>query len=347
MKNYNIASLSNGFQNRLELQNVYNNNYKNRMQINNQNRMMSSYDLNKNKGNNIQMNSISNRNFNPYQTQYDNFYKKRERNASLGNNNIINYHLPRGGSQYNLNDLRKMNSKYERENLNLIKDNRFIQLPENNTYYNSGSDFNNKFKTNKRHNNINTSPNENMNMNVYDNNEENEDENINDEDIDNIVNDINDYNNNNSTNNLIKENKALKIQIKEITKEKKIIESKANEIIQANEDLSNENKILTQKVNQLSKIINSYRNSNKINNKEIIQKYEKENALLKANYNNLLKQQKNIQNIQNNPMNKNSNNNIKEINYYKNEINKMKEQLKKNQENLNQKEIIIKDLNKK
>ena len=95
MKNYDIAALSTGFQNRLELQNIYNNsNSKNRIQSNYHQRMMSPTDLVKNKSKNIQFNPISSRNFNPSQTQY-NFSKRRERNASLGNNGI-NYHLQRG-----------------------------------------------------------------------------------------------------------------------------------------------------------------------------------------------------------------------------------------------------------
>ena len=102
MKNYDFAALSSGFQNNLELQNIYNNgNSKGRIQQNNRQRMMSSTDIIKNKSKNIQFNPISNRNFNPSQTQYD-FNKRRERNSKLVNN-AINYHLPRGGSQYNIN----------------------------------------------------------------------------------------------------------------------------------------------------------------------------------------------------------------------------------------------------
>ena len=50
MKNYDFAALSSGFQNNLELQNIYNNgNSKGRIQQNNRQRMMSSTDIIKNK----------------------------------------------------------------------------------------------------------------------------------------------------------------------------------------------------------------------------------------------------------------------------------------------------------
>ena len=51
MKNYEISSLkNNGFNNRPQLQNVYNNNYKNRIPYSHQQRMMSSQELNKESG---------------------------------------------------------------------------------------------------------------------------------------------------------------------------------------------------------------------------------------------------------------------------------------------------------
>ena len=295
MRNYDMAALSSGFQNHLELQNINNNNTKNRTQLNN--KMMSSFDLKKNKSKNIN----SNKNFNPSHTQY-NFSQRSERNASLGNN-ALNYHLPRGGSQYNLNALKKMNNQLERENLNLMNENRSIKLPENNninnkyiprTNYPLSKQLNNNIKIrpfNTNTNKINTTPNENMILNAYNNNINNdnnyEEEENNDEDIDNIVNNIDEYyynnnnnnnNNNNATYNIINENKALKFQINKLFSEKNIIEKKANDIIKVNEDILNENKLLNQKVNKYSNIINSYRSSKNdndiINNKnQIIQKY--------------------------------------------------------------------------
>ena len=384
MKNYEISSLkNNGFNNRPQLQDVYNNNYKNRIPYSHHQRMMSSQELNKNKGNNIQFDPIYNRDFNPYQTQYGNFREKRERNTPLGNN-MINYHLPRGGSQYNLNSLRRMNNQFERENLNIINNEGSIKLRNNM----DNNDMNNFYKTrtgqvrskfldnnnlninvrpyNNNTNKINTSPNEIMNI-YNNNNEDNEDnqeeyenDNDNDEDIDDIANEINDYNNN-SINNLIKENKLLTIQINKLQNEKSIMEKKANEIIKVNNALLIENQNLNKKVAQCSNIINSYRNSKNVNNQNlknvnqntnnnkdaIIQKYMEENKMLKLNYNKLLKQQKNLQNKNNVSNNNNSANNIKEINYYKVELNKLKEQFKKNQQTLKEKELLIKDLNTK
>ena len=216
MNNYDIAALSTGFQRHLELENIHSNNLKNKIQPNNKKRMMSSIDLAKKKSKNMQFNPISNRDFNPSQTQY-NFNQKKKRNASLGNREL-NYYLPRGGSQYNINSLKKMNNQLEQENLNLMNDNRSIKLQEkhsitsniNNYYKNSRSgvpqskqinnnknnfNINSRFYNNK--NNINTSPNDNMNL--YNDNSENsnnyEEEQNNEDDIDNIANEIDNYNN--------------------------------------------------------------------------------------------------------------------------------------------------------
>ena len=152
MKNY--SSISNG----LHIYNNNNNINKNRKQLSNQNRMLSSLDLNKNKGNKINFEPIAKMNFNPSQTQQD-FYQKRERNSSMGNN-MINYYIPKGGSQYNLNVLKKMNNKYERENLNVMKENNI------NKFYNSRSGLNkvNIKQYNPNNININTSPNDNMDL---------------------------------------------------------------------------------------------------------------------------------------------------------------------------------------
>ena len=139
--NYDIAALSTGFHNRLELENIHNNNMKNKVQPKNHNRMMSSIDLAKKKFKNIQFNPISNRDFNPSQTQY-NFNQKKKRNASLGNRDL-NYYLPRGGSQYNINTLKKMNNQLERENMNLMNDNRSIKLQDN---HNIKNNINNYYK---------------------------------------------------------------------------------------------------------------------------------------------------------------------------------------------------------
>ena len=339
MKNYDFAALSSGFQNHLELQNIYNNtNSKGRIQSNNRQRMMSSTDLVKNKSKNIQFNPISNRNFNPSQTQYD-FNKRRERNSQLVNN-ALNYHLPRGGSQYNINALKKMNNQLEQENLNLMKDNRSIKLPEKNNgninnYYNSRSGIppskysnnNNNFKINIRPfnnntNNINTSPNDNINMynnssNNNDNYEGEEDEENNDDDIDNIANEIGEYNyGNNPQYNIVQNEKILKMRLNDLYQEKTIVEKKANEILKANKEISNENEVLKQKVNKLSNYLNSVLNSknenNSINNKnQIIQKYMDENTGLKMT------------------------------------LNKLKGQYKILQQNFKKKELIINDLNKK
>ena len=168
MKNYEISSLkNNGFNNRPQLQDVYNNNYKNRIPYSHHQRMMSSQELNKNKGNNIQFDPIYNRDFNPYQTQYGNFREKRERNTPLGNN-MINYHLPRGGSQYNLNSLRRMNNQFERENLNIINNEGSIKLRNNM----DNNDMNNFYKTRTGQVRSKFLDNNNLNINVrpYNNN---------------------------------------------------------------------------------------------------------------------------------------------------------------------------------
>ncbi len=326
MKNYDFAALSSGFKNNFELQNIYNNgNSKGRIQQNNRQRMMSSTDIIKNKSKNIQFNPISNRNFNPSQTQYD-FNKRRERNSKLVNN-AINYHLPRGGSQYNINALKKMNNQLEQENLNLMKDNRSIKLPEKNNgninnYYNSRSGIpsskysinnnNNNFKANIRPfnnntNNINTSPNDNMQMynNISNNNNDNyerEEEENNDDDIDNIANEIDGYNNydNNPQYNIMQNEKILKMRLNQLYQEKTLMEKKANEIIKANKEIATENELLKQKVNKLTNYINSVLNSkndnNNINNKnQIIQKYMDENTGLKVKLNKLINQHKILQ----------------------------------------------------
>ena len=94
--------------------------------------MLSSFDLNKNKANNKMFDQLTNNNFNPSQTHNDFYIKRereRERNSSIGNN-MINYYIPKTSSQYNLNMLKKMNNKYERENLNVMNDNNSIKLPK-------------------------------------------------------------------------------------------------------------------------------------------------------------------------------------------------------------------------
>ena len=345
MKNY--SSLSNVF-------NIHNNNYKHRKLSSTQNRMMSSLDLNKNKANNKIFDQISNTNFNPSQT-HNEFYKNRERTSPIGSN-MINYYIPRGGSQYNLNMLKKMNNKYEQENLNVMNENNSIKLPQNNmnNYYNSRIGFplsnnNNNIRLyNRKNDNINTSPND--NMNVYgDNNNSNQEENENEDDIENIANEIDEYNNNGIRYNMIMQNKLLNNHINKLKEENFLMESKANEIIKANEELLNENKLLHQKINQLNNYIRntkSAKSPSKINNKDqLIQKLEKENTMLKMNYNKILKQQQ--KNVENNVINKNNKYNIKEINYYKNELNKLKEQLKTKQKILNDKDLIIKEMNQK
>ena len=344
MKNY--SSLSNVF-------NIHNNNYKHRKLSSTQNRMMSSLDLNKNKANNKIFDQISNTNFNPSQT-HNEFYKNRERTSPIGNN-MINYYIPRGGSQYNLNMLKKMNNKYEQENLNVMNENNSIKLPQNNmnNYYNSRIGFplsnNNNIRLyNRKNDNINTSPND--HMDVYgDNNNSNQEENENEDDIENIANEIDEYNNNGIRYNMIMQNKLLNNHINKLKEENFLMESKANEIIKANEELLNENKLLHQKINQLNNYIRntkSAKSPSKINNKDqLIQKLEKENTMLKMNYNKILKQQQ--KNVENNVINKNNKYNIKEINYYKNELNKLKEQLKTSQKILNDKDLIIKEMNQK
>ena len=354
MKNYDFAALSSGFQNNLELQNIYNNgNSKGRIQQNNRQRMMSSTDIIKNKSKNIQFNPISNRNFNPSQTQYD-FNKRRERNSKLVNN-AINYHLPRGGSQYNINALKKMNNQLEQENLNLMKDNRSIKLPEKNNgsinnYYNSRSGIpsskysinnNNNFKANIRPfnnntNNINTSPNDNMQMynNISNNNNDNyegEEEENNDDDIDNIANEIDGYNNydNNPQYNIMQNEKILKMRLNQLYQEKTLMEKKANEIIKANKEIATENELLKQKVNKLTNYINSVLNSkndnNNINNKnQIIQKYMDENTGLKVKLNKLINQHKILQ--------QNSKNKELIINDLNKKLLSFNEELNKNQE---------------
>ena len=354
MKNYDLAALSSGFQNNLELQNIYNNgNSKGRIQQNNRQRMMSSTDIIKNKSKNIQFNPISNRNFNPSQTQYD-FNKRRERNSKLVNN-AINYHLPRGGSQYNINALKKMNNQLEQENLNLMKDNRSIKLPEKNNgsinnYYNSRSGIpsskysinnNNNFKANIRPfnnntNNINTSPNDNMQMynNISNNNNDNyegEGEENNDDDIDNIANEIDGYNNydNNPQYNIMQNEKILKMRLNQLYQEKTLMEKKANEIIKANKEIATENELLKQKVNKLTNYINSVLNSkndnNNINNKnQIIQKYMDENTGLKVKLNKLINQHKILQ--------QNSKNKELIINDLNKKLLSFNEELNKNQE---------------
>ena len=355
MKNYDFAALSSGFQKNLELQNIYNNgNSKGRIQQNNRQRMMSSTDIIKNKSKNIQFNPISNRNFNPSQTQYD-FNKRRERNSKLVNN-AINYHLPRGGSQYNINALKKMNNQLEQENLNLMKDNRSIKLPEKNNgsinnYYNSRSGIpsskysinnnNNNFKANIRPfnnntNNINTSPNDNMQMynNISNNNNDNyegEEEENNDDDIDNIANEIDGYNNydNNPQYNIMQNEKILKMRLNQLYQEKTLMEKKANEIIKANKEIATENELLKQKVNKLTNYINSVLNpkndNNNINNKnQIIQKYMDENTGLKVKLNKLINQHKILQ--------QNSKNKELIINDLNKKLLSFNEELNKNQE---------------
>ena len=301
MKNY--SSISNG----LHIYNNNNNINKNRKQLSNQNRMLSSLDLNKNKGNNINFEPITKMNFNPSQTQQD-FCQRRERNSSMGNN-MINYYIPKGGSQYNLNMLKKMNNKYERENLNVMKENNI------NKFYNSSSGLNkvNIKQYNPNNININTSPNDNMDLYEEEENEE--------EDIENIANEIDEYNNNEIGYNILMQNKILNNHINKLKEENFLMESKGNEIIKVNEELLNENKLLRQKINQLNNYLRNIKNpKNTINNLNannkdfLLQKLEKENALLKMNYNKILKQQKNVEN---NTINKN--NNIKEIKYNKKE----------------------------
>jgi hypothetical protein len=313
---------------------------------------MSSTDLVKNKSKNNQFNPISNRNFNPSQTQYD-FNKRRERNSKLVNN-AINYHLPRGGSQYNINALKKMNNQLEQENLNLMKDNRSIKLPEKNNgsinnYYNSRSGIpsskysinnnNNNFKANIRPfnnntNNINTSPNDNMQMynNISNNNDnyEGEEEN-NYDDIDNIANEIDGYNNydNNPQYNIMQNEKILKMRLNQLYQEKTLMEKKANEIIKANKEIATENELLKQKVNKLTNYINSVLNSkndnNNINNKnQIIQKYMDENTGLKVKLNKLINQHKILQ--------QNSKNKELIINDLNKKLLSFNEDLNKNQE---------------
>ena len=296
MNNYDIAALSTGFQRHLELENIHSNNLKNKIQPNNKKRMMSSIDLAKKKSKNMQFNPISNRDFNPSQTQY-NFNQKKKRNASLGNREL-NYYLPRGGSQYNINSLKKMNNQLEQENLNLMNDNRSIKLQEkhsitsniNNYYKNSRSgvppskqlnnnnknnfNINSRFYNNK--NNINTSPNDNMNL--YNDNSENsnnyEEEQNNEDDIDNIANEIDNYNNiNNNINNnnisiynLINENKTLKMQINKLFKEKNIFEKKASDLIKVYKEILNENESLKQRVSKMNNFINSNLNTKNENN---------------------------------------------------------------------------------
>ena len=355
MKNY--SSLSNTF----NLHNN-NNNYKNRKPSSNQNRMLSSFDLNKNKANNKMFDQLTNNNFNPSQTHNDFYIKRereRERNSSIGNN-MINYYIPKTSSQYNLNMLKKMNNKYERENLNVMNDNNSIKLPKNymNNYSNSRFGFplsnNNNIRLyNRKNNNINTSPNDNMDLYGNNDNSYNQEENENEDDIENITNEIDEYNNNNGIRyNILMQNKILNNHINKLKEENFLMESKGNEIIKVNEELLNENKLLNQKINQLSNYIRNSQNTktksplnNNNNNKDqLIQKLEKENIMLKMNYNKILKQQQ--KNAENNIINKN-NTNIKEINYYKNELNKIKEQLKKSQKILNEKDLIIKEMNQK
>ena len=325
MKNY--SSLSNTF----NLHNN-NNNYKNRKPSSNQNRMLSSFDLNKNKANNKMFDQLTNNNFNPSQTHNDFYIKRereRERNSSIGNN-MINYYIPKTSSQYNLNMLKKMNNKYERENLNVMNDNNSIKLPKNymNNYSNSRFGFplsnNNNIRLyNRKNNNINTSPNDNMDLYGNNDNSYNQEENENENDIENIANEIDVYNNNNNEirYNILMQNKILNNHINKLKEENFLMESKGNEIIKVNEELLNENKLLNQKINQLSNYIRNSKNTktksplninNNNNNKEqLIQKLEKENIMLKMNYNKILKQQQ--KNVENNIINKN-NTNIKEMN---------------------------------
>ena len=365
MDNYDIAALSSGF-NRQEMHNIYNNN-KTRTQINNTHKMMSSLDLTKNKKKNIQFEPISNRNFIPSQTQY-NFNKRRERNSSRGNNEL-NYHLPRGGSQYNINALRKANNKLERENLNIMNDNLSIKLPEKkiNNYYKSRSGFplskqlNSKtnfnlnirpYNNTNNANNINTSPNENMIMNNYNINNgiinNYEEEENNDEEIDNIANELDEYNyNNNNRNNtydLLNENKALKIQLNKLFNDKTLIEKKANDIIKVNEEILKENKILKQQVNKLSNIVNSYR-SNKMDNNKLIQMQQ--NLRQKLNEKDLIIKDLNKKFLTlNEDINKKqqlfSNNNTQE----KNLIEKYEKEIKELKNNLEINKINIESTNK-
>ena len=364
MDNYDIAALSSGF-NRQEMHNIYNNN-KTRTQINNTHKMMSSLDLTKNKKKNIQFEPISNRNFIPSQTQY-NFNKRRERNSSRGNNEL-NYHLPRGGSQYNINALRKANNKLERENLNIMNDNLSIKLPEKkiNNYYKSRSGFplskqlNNKtnfnlnirpYNNTNNANNINTSPNENMIMNNYNINNgiinNYEEEENNDEEIDNIANELDEYNYNNNRNNtydLLNENKALKMQLNKLFNDKTLIEKKANDIIKVNEEILKENKILKQQVNKLSNIVNSYR-SNKMDNNKLIQMQQ--NLRQKLNEKDLIIKDLNKKFLTlNEDINKKqqlfSNNNTQE----KNLIEKYEKEIKELKNNLEINKINIESTNK-
>ena len=122
MKNYNMASLSNGFYGHQSQTKIINNNpnnvfYSNNT-FNNQRRMMSSLEFNKKKVNPFTSNSKKNNNQNYYaqnnmslsQAQYGKFNNnninqmKRMRNNSFGNN-IINkdYLYKKEGSNYNLN----------------------------------------------------------------------------------------------------------------------------------------------------------------------------------------------------------------------------------------------------
>ena len=152
---------------------------------------------------------------------------------------------------FQLNYKKKHNAK---SNINNYYKNSMSGIPSSKQLNNNKNNFNiNSRFYNNKNNNINTSPNDKMNL--YNDNSDNsnnyEEDQNNEDDIDNIVNKLDNYNNinnNNSIYNLINVKKGLKMEINKLFKEKNIIEKKANEIIKVYKEILNENESLKQRL---------------------------------------------------------------------------------------------------